>query len=105
MAFLFQQQLLIACDAFRELVRLVGRELPLPISQLYHDKIHDIDARSRLDTVLSRFIQTRNHLFVVMDDERGLGIITLEDVIEKITTRSEERRVGKECRSRWSPYH
>ena len=20
-------------------------------------------------------------------------------------TRSEERRVGKECRSRWSPYH
>ena len=25
--------------------------------------------------------------------------------IEKITTRSEERRVGKECRSRWSPYH
>ena len=24
---------------------------------------------------------------------------------EKATTRSEERRVGKECRSRWSPYH
>ena len=24
---------------------------------------------------------------------------------EKITPRSEERRVGKECRSRWSPYH
>ena len=21
------------------------------------------------------------------------------------TVRSEERRVGKECRSRWSPYH
>src|SRR5256885_5416900 len=27
------------------------------------------------------------------DDARGLG------------ERSEERRVGKECRSRWSPYH
>ena len=63
---------------------VVGRELPLPVSQLYRDKIHDIDARSRLDTVLSRFIQTRNHLFVVMDDERELGIITLEDVIEEI---------------------
>ena len=25
--------------------------------------------------------------------------------LEKVTTRSEERRVGKECRSRWSPYH
>ena len=22
-----------------------------------------------------------------------------------VTQRSEERRVGKECRSRWSPYH
>ena len=28
------------------------------------------------------------------------------DKIEKVTgSRSEERRVGKECRSRWSPYH
>ena len=26
-------------------------------------------------------------------------------VAEVIKTRSEERRVGKECRSRWSPYH
>ena len=24
---------------------------------------------------------------------------------EKLPARSEERRVGKECRSRWSPYH
>ena len=31
----------------------------------------------------------------------------LQDVIYKIEVnlRSEERRVGKECRSRWSPYH
>ena len=29
-----------------------------------------------------------------------------ESVKDKITrSRSEERRVGKECRSRWSPYH
>jgi len=26
-------------------------------------------------------------------------------VVDKILNRSEERRVGKECRSRWSPYH
>ena len=25
--------------------------------------------------------------------------------IASATDRSEERRVGKECRSRWSPYH
>src|SRR3712207_2208273 len=27
------------------------------------------------------------------------------EIVEKYVTRSEERRVGKECRSRWSPYH
>ena len=26
-------------------------------------------------------------------------------VVLKLLPRSEERRVGKECRSRWSPYH
>ena len=31
---------------------------------------------------------------------------TSSDVVEKLEKeRSEERRVGKECRSRWSPYH
>ena len=25
--------------------------------------------------------------------------------VGKLDKRSEERRVGKECRSRWSPYH
>ena len=30
-----------------------------------------------------------------------------EKTVERLhhDTRSEERRVGKECRSRWSPYH
>ena len=27
------------------------------------------------------------------------------DIANNIRSRSEERRVGKECRSRWSPYH
>ena len=69
---------------------LVGQELPLPISQAYRDKIHDIDARSHLDTVLSRFIQTRSHLFVVMDGDAEVGIITLEDVMEEILRREIE---------------
>ena len=28
-----------------------------------------------------------------------------KDASEVTVLRSEERRVGKECRSRWSPYH
>ena len=33
----------------------------------------------------------------------GSGVET--DAVSKEVLRSEERRVGKECRSRWSPYH
>ena len=29
----------------------------------------------------------------------------LHNFVRTIEYRSEERRVGKECRSRWSPYH
>ena len=49
---------------------------------------------------------------VVQDDLYAaidLAIDKLEDQIRRQKTRSEERRVGKECvstcRSRWSPYH
>ena len=33
--------------------------------------------------------------------------LKLEEIVLNLATlvRSEERRVGKECRSRWSPYH
>src|SRR3712207_9402226 len=42
--------------------------------------------------------------------EFGLGEVLLELMAEEgvggvAGRRSEERRVGKECRSRWSPYH
>ena len=37
---------------------------------------------------------------------KGQGEIALATSINDIPAeRSEERRVGKECRSRWSPYH
>ena len=36
--------------------------------------------------------------------EKSVLNITSESYKEKFE-RSEERRVGKECRSRWSPYH
>ena len=35
----------------------------------------------------------------------GIIILILSTVIVVPQYRSEERRVGKECRSRWSPYH
>src|SRR6266702_7371274 len=36
----------------------------------------------------------------VMNDAGGFA-----DFVQQEIVRSEERRVGKECRSRWSPYH
>ena len=65
------------------------------------------------------------HVDEVLDGEQAavLGRITRTPVVRKVRTmqitvttisemgaslelvRSEERRVGKECRSRWSPYH
>ena len=47
--------------------------------------------------------------FIANIQEKALG----QDVLKSLTpgqqvvkiVRSEERRVGKECRSRWSPYH
>ena len=38
--------------------------------------------------------------------KESIGIIKFKiGGLEMASSRSEERRVGKECRSRWSPYH
>ena len=48
-------------------------------------------------------------------DKGDISVLAIEPHLEdqkrdayqriKLSSRSEERRVGKECRSRWSPYH
>src|SRR2546426_9716168 len=63
--------------------RLVGALVCLALE--YHGaqpRLHRVELRSR-DDVLVAVRQNLRNLFL----------------------RSEERRVGKECRSRWSPYH
>ena len=47
-------------------------------------------------------ILKENH--AVSDADLHEAVNLAYDELEKID-RSEERRVGKECRSRWSPYH
>ena len=43
----------------------------------------------------------------VLRNARSLRRVELDAgmVAAQVSNRSEERRVGKECRSRWSPYH
>ena len=41
----------------------------------------------------------------ISSDKWGFEVGIRPGACVDLTTRSEERRVGKECRSRWSPYH
>ena len=54
--------------------------------------------------------QAEERIFALKGDETKTDkldfVKVLQDTLDQINeTRSEERRVGKECRSRWSPYH
>src|SRR2546422_10997427 len=66
----------------------------------------------RLDThglggVVPRVKHVQLQLFGV--EKRVVGTLARDEGVEisggGLRDRSEERRVGKECRSRWSPYH
>ena len=60
-------------------------------------------------------ISQDDYKFIFNDAEVKLCIVSDEEILLKakaakadvpsLQDRSEERRVGKECRSRWSPYH
>ena len=58
------------------------------------DRIEAEELRSFPDRVLGWLL--------AMKDSAGYQISRLDHSLQ---ARSEERRVGKECRSRWSPYH
>ena len=53
------------------------------------------DMAAEMDFTYYSAVHTVENALSKMKDERGI----------KRSSRSEERRVGKECRSRWSPYH
>ena len=50
---------------------------------------------------------SRNHpdCDIILNLTTSGDIYATDETRMQHTTRSEERRVGKECRSRWSPYH
>jgi len=55
--------------------------------------------------VYGRFAQDREMLACNASGISKVVLLKPAIVLGIIVTRSEERRVGKECRSRWSPYH
>src|SRR6266576_3100692 len=87
------------------------------LSLACHGSFHlDFHAHPRMDAALKKmftFRQTRDLALAALKDS-GLGHRNVREAAGtfrnrllswRIEHRSEERRVGKECRSRWSPYH
>src|ERR1035438_3744263 len=64
------------------------------------------DHELQLDGKTIHYKATAATLLIDGDDEKPYGIVFyVAYTLSGVTDRSEERRVGKECRSRWSPHH
>src|SRR3712207_9074687 len=59
------------------------------------------DGRGTVEGMLTRY--NRKSVTVITDGGHQWNVAPA--LLSKAAARSEERRVGKECRSRWSPYH
>src|SRR5256885_12776689 len=75
----------------------------LPISTAYDNVVAYQEGQGETE------LSTQPDLFAFMGGNSGsLRFVTQPDIKTYAALkgkRSEERRVGKECRSRWSPYH
>src|SRR2546430_17144918 len=58
-----------------------------------------------LSAIRPTVIVTEDSLTRCISEVRAALGDTGQKMIKTVSKRSEERRVGKECRSRWSPYH
>ena len=95
-------------DSANPLIEIIGKE----IDQVYLEKIKTI-------SIDPEVIQRQKDMKIVYTPIHGTGMMLIPQSLklwgfENVHTvpeqmikdgRSEERRVGKECRSRWSPYH
>ena len=57
------------------------------------------------ETVSTDYDTSDRLYFEPLTPEDVIELIRVEQRAGELLGRSEERRVGKECRSRWSPYH
>ena len=71
-----------------------------------YDETHLIGVGKEVDASIDADkIHTEGAVYYTAIQGVKLALFDVSDVSHPIEMRSEERRVGKECRSRWSPYH
>ena len=81
------------------------REIPITIIFRENDLNPNEETRIRTLTGVRLLTCDRLHAKCYLNESIAIvGSMNLYEYSEK-RNRSEERRVGKECRSRWSPYH
>src|SRR2546422_1733164 len=62
--------------------------------------------RAELENLKKRAARERAETMKFANESLLRDLLPIVDNLERaVAHRSEERRVGKECRSRWSPYH
>ena len=95
----------------QHILHLLLRE-GVPIRQLgpILETLGDYGSRTKDPILLTEYVRHRLARTICAryrDREGRLWVVTLDPALEDRVRalRSEERRVGKECRSRWSPYH
>ena len=78
---------------------------PVCISSSHGSKIV-IDGNTYTDFSSNDYLNLSEHPAIIRTASNALKNKTLGSGASRLLSgRSEERRVGKECRSRWSPYH
>ena len=84
-----------AADGFKD-------DNPLANSSNYRVYMNNIEKQSELVA----YIKTLDNVREVNQSEQAAKTLgSINRIVSYVSVRSEERRVGKECRSRWSPYH
>src|SRR5260370_16121462 len=66
---------------------------------------HRSEALSRASICSARASTGRSTIFPSSEKAPPSDAAAASNTLRAHSSRSEERRVGKECRSRWSPYH
>ena len=99
---------------FKNKVKKLGLSQSSYIRKIINEDMDNIIHKDEIKPILEQIkalnydlVRARNFMIMnrIHNGEELLGKVLTKIRALQSVLRSEERRVGKECRSRWSPYH